>query len=831
MFKSRTPKDIEDFTDDQILQMIEQDKEFNLAAPIARLQIIKMFYTVLNMDLSKDLLFMLLSEPSAKLCLATAGGGKTTAANIQILIEKVVRKSQAKDSARENGTIHGYQFLCLMYNKHNVEPFRQKHESMIAQIKSSGIKGFDVDKNLKVTTMHSYCDMWKKQYASECGLVGYTLLEDTTQTKYMQSSLEIVFLKRKLGDTKNVRVSNLLTLYSFYKESLYTPEQLRQNDKFIDLQLGLETVMAIFEMYEKTKKRNRKYDFTDMLILFLELIRTRKDILQEIQQYFEYVIADEVQDFTPLMFEILRLLVSDNTPLMCIGDEDQSIYGFRGADIYNTLDFSEKFNGGEVYVLSRNRRCRKNILNAAVTLIKQNNLRFDKEILSVKEGGNVSFLPYNTLEGQLLNLLEHIDSLEYREQCNTVICTREKEGTLLLTQLLAENNIAFNVISGYNPYTHELYRHVMDVMEILYRPMDQYAQLNLYKALPIKKNELMEILRFNVKREKFPDELERKHFAYIDYGNYLNNRTFTDCLEKLAELAKFVHEEPMSKYFRGIFALIKKNFWAAKQHYNKNEELDELFETKVRETFSSHLLYKDLREQIYKNKELCKKNNNAGRGVTVSTFHGLKGLEYKNVFMINMDNDIFPNFAAIEQRNYDNKLKSSLKEAETRLCYVAITRAIDNLYVYYSKENPSYYVRLLREKDTAEYVEVKNSNNFIESNKNTVNCTQLGTLGEMTESILDDIDNAIIEQPLIPYLPLELKILNETPLILKGAGEETDNQFDNIPKQLEINEPEIDFGDFEEISISSLCENKTDDIKTGTANKTSFLDYVLDVFK
>lgn len=189
---------------------------------------------------------------------------------------------------------------------------------------------------------------------------------------------------------------------------------------------------CLSELYESIKRRRRVYDFTDMLTKIYELLLKRKDILERIQKFYEYVVVDEVQDFTPLMMELLRLFVNNGTPVLCIGDEDQSIYGFRGADIYNTLHFSDKFPGGEVFLLNRNRRCGRKIIEAASKIINKNAMRYKKRIGVVREGGDIQYVPYLTTEGQLLNgeilptVTKTVKISEYNREASVVFTLRLK---------------------------------------------------------------------------------------------------------------------------------------------------------------------------------------------------------------------------------------------------------------------------------------------------------------------------------------------------------------------------------------------------------------------
>lgn len=296
-------------------------------------------------------------------------------------------------------------------------------------------------------------------------------------------------------------------------------------------------------------------------------------------------------------------------------------------------------------------------------------------------------------QGQLLNVIGKLKEMDIRELQETVACCREREGSQILTQLLAENRIAHHVISGYQAYSHELYRHMMDVLYVLYRPMDAQVQLNLYKVLPVMKEALYEILQYNEKKGVFLDTKERKHFAQIDYGRFLAHSGFKEVITELLQMSQSIGTAPMRGYVPRLFTLLKKYYWNWKKQYNSCIERDEFFEKRVLTYFSADCTFSEFLDQHSRNKQFCATNQNNQRGLAVSTFHGLKGLEFDTVFMINLDNDIFPNYSLIDSKDYPEQVKQQLKEAEVRLFYVALTRARDTLYLYYQQNNPSSYVK------------------------------------------------------------------------------------------------------------------------------------------
>ena len=162
MFVSETPENIEDIAVDQVYKLVHDNPDLGLPSPKNRLKVIRVLFEVLNFDLSSDLALVLCTEPKALLVLATAGGGKTTAAQIKAICIKLWGKSKSTGKP-----IKGDKILSLVYNKHNVLPMQNKHAALVNRLKISGIKGLDIDSTINASTMHSFCDQIRSEFDSK----------------------------------------------------------------------------------------------------------------------------------------------------------------------------------------------------------------------------------------------------------------------------------------------------------------------------------------------------------------------------------------------------------------------------------------------------------------------------------------------------------------------------------------------------------------------------------------------------------------------------------------------------------------------------------------
>ena len=248
------------------------------------------------------------------------------------------------------------------------------------------------------------------------------------------------------------------------------------------------------------------------------------------------------------------------------------------------------------------------------------------------------------------------------------------------------------MIGGYRPFQYELYRHIFNVLDLLECPVSRHNLLHIYKVLPIKKQDVYTALTYNPATFSFKNS-DKIHFAQVDFGSAMNNKGFKPVIQQLTEISDSMATAPLSSYFPIVYELLDKYYWRLiKSKSGLGSTIEKYLEEKIFSLFNVNKTYAEVYEELTKRRELCERNQNMGYGLTVSTFHGLKGLEFNNSIIIDMDNDVFPNFSLIDSKPYPDKVINELKEAETRLYYVALTRARNSLEIYYFESNPSKYV-------------------------------------------------------------------------------------------------------------------------------------------
>lgn len=734
-FKTSCP-DVSNMSTEELLVHVSDGTDGSVIKKENRVKIIEILYESLNFKLEPDLLLFLADESEKQLCNAPAGGGKTTTMNVKIILEKIYRRSRL-----HKGMIKGANVLCLVYNSSNVASVRDRHVELVNQFKFSGVFGVDnIDTDLNVSTVHSFCNDWVEEYAALCGVVGFTLVTaDAPKVALMQTAVSKQIAKMGYNfSVEDLNINTLLSLYNYMRESMLSYEQLAEVDKFIDLDLDIDFIRSVFNTYDVVKKIKKKLDYTDLLTKFYELIKNNPEVGTRIRRVYEYFTADEVQDLTPIIIKILKLLVADHN-LICIGDDDQCIYPFRGADPRNILEFPMIFPNSKVFLLKANRRCPSNVVDLASSVIGLNKYRFPKEIKSVKPKGKIEFIGYRDRVGQFTSVINSIKDMSDEERDSTCICYRNKSSSLSIVNMLIDSNIHHHILSGIKPFEYGLYRACFDVLRALQTCFNKKLNFNLYKALPVTKDEIAKVLNYNPVTGASTDDNEIQHFNSVDFGRKMKNPTFAKLFKFLVTISKVMNTVPLKDYFPHLLAQIKKYYWDGVVSYLQMDRQEDLeFTQSIISYFNVNKTFKELQIEHSVTTRVIERDQASRKGVCVSTFHSLKGLEYDNVFILDMQESIFPNTTFIDMKPYDEETKLLQKETETRLFYVAITRVRKNLKIYHSQSDPSIYISILKK-------EIESSNSLTPINRLTKSVE--------SSSVVDDSESIVLieenDEPLV----------------------------------------------------------------------------------
>ena len=450
-----------------------------------------------------------------------------------------------------------------------------------------------------------------------------------------------------------------------------------------------QRIADIYEHYQKRLKENNALDFDDLLVKMVDLFQTNPDVLEHYQDRFQYIMVDEYQDTNTVQFLLVSLLAKKYRNLCVVGDDDQSIYKFRGANIYNILNFEKVFPDAQVIRLEQNYRSTQNILNAANGVIANNKGRKEKKLWTENQKGElVHFKQYDTEYDEADGVVSRINFLAMRgvQYKDMAILYRTNAQSRIFEEKLKQKNIPYAIVRGISFYDRKEIKDLMSYLKVVDSGMDdlsvkriinvpkrgigqttinrlqEFAILNQMSFLDAVFNadEIPEVARALAKLHKFADMIE-------EFREYASEHEISELLEHILDVTQYRVELEAEGTDESISRL---------------EDIEELFndiayyeEEEENPNLRDFLAEKDMYTLNAGIDNLEDENNK----VLLMTLHNAKGLEFNNVFLGGMEEGVFPGFGAMMSGD-----ESEIEE-ERRLCYVGITRAKERLFLSAAK--------------------------------------------------------------------------------------------------------------------------------------------------
>ncbi len=435
-----------------------------------------------------------------------------------------------------------------------------------------------------------------------------------------------------------------------------------------------DSFRKIFSEYERMHRERGMLDFDDMMTYTWELLNARPDILAAWQRRYRYILVDEFQDINMLQYRILRMLAAPENNLFIVGDDDQSIYRFRGAKPEIMLNFPKDYPKAVTVVLDQNFRSLAPVIRASQTVILENQNRFQKQIRPVRSGGkSVDIQSFQNQEHESLYLVKRIRKcLEQGILASEIaILFRTNQGAVPFAERLIEFNMPFEMRDVLpNIYEHWIAKDLFayfrlsvngfersDFMQIMNRPK-RYISRDCVSAGTLS---FMEIRKYYEKKDWMEDRIDRLEFDLklmrnmVPYAaiNYIRNGIH--------------YEEYLNEY--------------ARSHRMRPEELTDILD-EIQQSAKPFQTYEQWQEHLEAfrmrlEEQRNRKQNHSEDAVTLATLHSSKGLEFSEVFLVDVNDGIIPHRKAA--------LEADIEE-ERRLLYVGMTRAKDHLHLYYIKE-------------------------------------------------------------------------------------------------------------------------------------------------
>lgn len=498
-----------------------------------------------------------------------------------------------------------------------------------------------------------------------------------------QTSLIAAIMKRLGVNDKDITKRQIKEHISKAKNKSTEPEKFLMDNPYLD-----ESVLKVFREYQRSLKEYNALDFDDLLGKTLELFQSCPEVLQKYRSKFRYILVDEYQDTNVMQYHIVELLAREHGNICVVGDDDQSIYGWRGADIRNILDFEKDFPGAKVIRLEQNYRSTSNILDAANAVIENNQGRKSKKLWTDNGRGDrietftadserdeAHFVCRKIMEG-VRNGMNYGDfAVLYRMNAQS----RIPETTMV------NYGIPNKVYGGQRFYERKEIKDIMAYLRLIYNPFDDIA---LKRIINVPKRSIGDASIAELARVA---EQEGKSMLVaaltsenIDPRAMKKIKPFADTMGEFIALSRTM---PLSEFTWGmISALEYENYLKAEDKKGEVESrMDNLRELigNIKEIEKDLSEGEDALRAFLENVSLVSDidSMNDGNGaVALMTLHSAKGLEFPVVFMIGMEENIFPTSRA------RNDMSNHAMEEERRLCYVGMTRAKQKLYLINARQ-------------------------------------------------------------------------------------------------------------------------------------------------
>ena len=533
-------------------------------------------------------------------------------------------------------------------------------------------------KSMWISTFHSACVRILRANIEKLGYNKNFVIYDSQE----QEKLIDECLKELNFDNKLYKPREILSKIGSLKDTLTDEEDYYK--KYAD-DFKNKVVARTFLLYQKKLKNSNALDFDDIINKTVKLFQTYPDVLNHYQRKFKYILVDEYQDTNRAQYELINLLAKGHKNLCVVGDDDQSIYMFRGADVRNILDFEKDYPSCKVIKLEQNYRCTKKILDAANYVIANNEQRKPKKLWTEnKTGDNIKFYRAENERGEARFILDEIKDLtstdfKYKD---VAILYRNNAMSRVLEEALITNNIPYKVIGGFRFYDRMEVKDIMAYLKVINNPLDNISVLRIVN---VPKRGIGASTIDTIREYANQNEISI-YSAILESEKIdgLNSRALNAVQKFISLMGSLAAAFEKMDVPELINEVIEKTGYVDELKKENTKESTERIEN-IQEFYSAALEFEEKSEDKSLSAFLEKLSLVSDQdslddngGITLMTLHSAKGLEFPIVFIAGCEDGIFPHYSARDD-------KDELEE-ERRLCYVGITRAKQKLYMTCAKQ-------------------------------------------------------------------------------------------------------------------------------------------------
>ncbi|MDD5793516.1 MAG: DNA helicase PcrA [Clostridiales bacterium] len=590
------------------------------------------------------------------LILAGAGSGKT-----RVLTYRMAHMI-------EDLGIYPYKILAITFTNKAAKEMKDRVKKLVG----------DKAEDMWISTFHSTCVRILRREIEHLGYKkNFTIYDSSDQKTLITECMKSLDI-----NDKDINPREVMGKISRAKDKMQGPESFKRE---FESNFRENKIADVYLMYQKKLKENNAMDFDDLISKTVELFKKNSDILEFYQRKFQYIMVDEYQDTNGAQYELVKLLAAKYKNLCVVGDDDQCIYMWRGADVSNILDFEKDYPNAKVIKLEQNYRSKDNILQAANTVIKNNANRKSKVLRTEQESGDKIKI-YRAFddksEGDFVSkVIADLKLKEKRKYDDFAILYRTNAQSRIFEESLRRRGIAYKIVGGTKFYDRKEIKDILCYLKVILNPQDD---ISLKRIINVPKRSIGNATVTKV--QDFVDEyglnlwdglVEAGNIPTLTSRNTSTLSKFTELMDNFIDLSETI---PVSQLIETILedTGYMHELENSKEIEDKSriENLKELvsdavdFEkTSEDKSLSAYLEKVSLVQDTDKLEE-----EEEGEGsVVLMTVHSAKGLEFPIVFMVGMEDGLFPSLSDLQS-------ESQMEEAR-RLCYVAITRAKEKLYI------------------------------------------------------------------------------------------------------------------------------------------------------
>ena len=587
------------------------------------------------------------------LIMAGAGSGKT-----RVLTHRIAYLLDEKD-------VSPYNILAITFTNKAAKEMKARVEHLVGEEAQV----------IWMSTFHSMCVRILRRDADRIGIErNFTIIDPTDQKSVIKD-----VLKSENIDSKRFEPRMFIGAISNLKNELKTPEDAQKEANDFHSQM----VATVYKGYQRQLSRNEALDFDDLIMTTINLFERVPETLEYYQNKFQYIHVDEYQDTNKAQYTLVKLLANKFKNLCVVGDSDQSIYGWRGADIQNILSFEEDYPEAKTIFLEQNYRSTKNILNAANEVIKHNSERKPKGLWTANSGGDKiqyyeAMTERDEAEYVVKEIMKHQRSgKKYSEMA---ILYRTNAQSRVLEETFMKSNIPYTMVGGQKFYDRKEIKDLLSYLRVIANSNDD---ISLQRIINVPKRGIGPSSVEKIQTYALQNNISMfDALAEVDFIG-LSKKVTQECISFYEMIQNLIKEQEFLEISEIVDEVLQKSgyrdmldreqsiesrsrlenldeFMSVPKDYEENTPLEE---QSLINFLTDLSLVADIDEADTQN------------GVTLMTMHSAKGLEFPIVFIMGMEESLFPHIRAIKSED-DHEM-----EEERRICYVAITRAEELIYI------------------------------------------------------------------------------------------------------------------------------------------------------